>query len=142
MRLRAGKPRWIAFQGDDEFFAAKRRRRTQKGSGPSCRLRRPGDPLRGRGWRAVPGFSQVRGDKSRFLAKAGFVPENGEVLLQALREQILPLEAVHLEKSEFGQLFEICGDLTGPSGRTLSVRTIWMTEGLSGRTEFITLTRR
>ncbi len=85
---------------------------------------------------------QPRGDKSQFLAKGGFVAENGELLLQGLREQILPLDAVPLERSEFGQFFEICGDLTGPNGRTLAVRTIWMTEDLSGVTKFITLIPR
>jgi hypothetical protein len=29
--------------------------------------------------------------------------------------------------------------IVGPSGRTLRVRTIWMTEYLSGATKFITL---
>ena len=35
--------------------------------------------------------------------------------------------------------YEIRAQLVGPSGRALGVRTIWMTEYLSGATKFITL---
>jgi hypothetical protein len=56
-----------------------------------------------------------------------------------LRAQILNQEAAALETTSYGQLYEIRAPLVGPSGRTLRVRTIWMTEYLSGATKFITL---
>ncbi|MBI3923529.1 MAG: hypothetical protein HY318_19075 [Armatimonadetes bacterium] len=83
--------------------------------------------------------SQERGDKSGYLALAGYTLENAEPLLGDLREQILPLEAVPLEFNKFGQFYEISGMLTGPNGVTLGVRTIWMTEHLSCITKFVTL---
>lgn len=44
-----------------------------------------------------------------------------------------------LENNVYGQLYEVRAELSGPSGRGLRVRTIWMTEHLSGQTKFITL---
>jgi len=49
------------------------------------------------------------------------------------------LEAQRLESNRFGQYYEIRGTLTGPNGVALPVRTIWMTEHLSGVTKFVTL---
>jgi len=82
---------------------------------------------------------QARGDKSAFLVGAGYTINNADQLLRDLREQILPLDATALESNKFGQYFEVRGRLTGPSGVALAVRTIWMTEHLSGITKFVTL---
>ncbi len=84
-------------------------------------------------------LSQARGDKSVFLARAGYTLENADQLLRDLRAQILPLDAVALESNKFGQYYESRGTLTGSNGVTLAVRTIWMTEHLSGVTKFVTL---
>lgn len=83
--------------------------------------------------------AQPRGDKSAFLAQAGYDAADPDRLLADLREQVLPLDAVLLESNEFGLLYEIRAALTGPNGRVLRVRTIWMTEHLSRVTKFITL---
>ena len=56
-----------------------------------------------------------------------------------MRAQLLPLEAQRLESNTFGQYYEVRGTLTGPNGVALPVRTIWMTEHLSGVTKFVTL---
>ena len=82
---------------------------------------------------------KARGDKSTFLAQAGYTLDNADRLLEDLRTQILPLDATPMESNKFGQYYEICGTLTGPNGKTLAVRTIWMTEHLSGNTKFVTL---
>jgi hypothetical protein len=82
---------------------------------------------------------QARGDKSAFLAQAGYGRENMQQLLHDLRTQILPLEAQRLESNMFGQYYEIRGMLTGSNSVVLAVRTIWMTEHFSGGTKFITL---
>ena len=44
-----------------------------------------------------------------------------------------------METTEYGDKYQICGELTGPNGRTLRVTTIWMIEGATGLTKFITL---
>jgi hypothetical protein len=82
---------------------------------------------------------QARADKSAFLALAGYTLDNFTTLLTDLRTQILNQDAAALETTSYGQLYEIRAPLVGPSGRTLRVRTIWMTEYLSGVTKFITL---
>lgn len=78
---------------------------------------------------------QARGDKSVFLAQAGYRLDNADRLLRDLRIQLLPLEAQRLESNTFGQYYEIRGTLTGPNGVILPVRTIWMIEHLSGVTK-------
>jgi hypothetical protein len=81
----------------------------------------------------------ARGDKSAFLSRAGYTPENPQQLLDDLRTQILPLDAVTAGENKFGRYFEVRGLVRGPNGLDLRVRTIWMTEHLSGRTKFVTL---
>ncbi len=81
---------------------------------------------------------QARGDKSGYLKLAGYGINDAEALLAELRRQ-LAFEAVPTKTDKFGQYYEICGSLTGPNGRTLPVRTVWMTEHLSGETRFVTL---
>ena len=82
---------------------------------------------------------QARGDKSAFLARAGYTAETAAQLLHDLRTQLLPLDATQLHSTAFGVFYEIRGALTGPNGMALSVRSIWMKEYLSGVTKFITL---
>ena len=82
---------------------------------------------------------QTRGDKSAFLARGGYTLENADQLLHDLRTQSLPLDAMPLHSTEFGQFYDIRGPLMGPNGATLQIRSIWMKENLSGVTKFITL---
>jgi hypothetical protein len=82
---------------------------------------------------------QPRGDKSAFLARAGYTLENADRLLQDIRTQVLPLDPTKLHSTEFGDFYEIRAGLTGPNGVTLRVRSIWMEEKLSKLTKFITL---
>ena len=78
-------------------------------------------------------------DKSQFLAQAGYTL-NWQQLDQDLRTQILPLEAVPTTNTEFGQKYEIYGELTGPNGSTLKVTTVWL--ATSQETRFVTLVPR
>jgi len=81
---------------------------------------------------------QARGDKSGFLERAGYTREDADQLLRDLRLQ-LPLDAVPTKSNKFGQYYEIRGSLTGPNGVTLAVRTVWLSEHLSGVTKFVKL---
>ena len=49
---------------------------------------------------------QARGDKSGFLAQAGYTVVNADQLQQDLRSQIFPLDVVALESNRFGQQYE------------------------------------
>lgn len=82
---------------------------------------------------------QARGDKSAFLARAGYNLQNADQLLADLRTQLLPLDAAPLHSTMFGSFYEIRGALTGANGIALNVRSIWMEERLSGVVKFISL---
>ena len=82
---------------------------------------------------------QPESDKSAWLARAGYTPLNPQRLMDDLRAQLLPLDAVLSRPTPFGEAFEICGKLVGPSGMAITVRSIWLKDALSGRTRFVTL---
>lgn len=79
------------------------------------------------------------GDKSEFLKQAGYTLDNWQRLEQDIRLQILSKDAVPIEQTEYGELFEIEASLVGPNGVAVNMRTIWMRESGSGLTKFITL---
>lgn len=79
------------------------------------------------------------GDKSEFLRQAGYTIDNWEQLERDMRRQVLTQDAVLIEHTTYGEVFEIHASLTGPSSVVLNVRTIWMQESGSGITKFITL---
>jgi len=82
---------------------------------------------------------QARGDKSAFLAEVGYTTANPDQLLHDLRKQVLSKETILIERTKFGELYEIRALLTGPNGTALRIRSIWMKEQLSDVTKFITL---
>ena len=54
-------------------------------------------------------------DKSAFLAQAGYTLENAGRLMADIREQLMPLEAVHIENTDYGAKLALAGVLTGPA---------------------------
>ena len=80
-----------------------------------------------------------RGDKSRFLAEAGYTKVNADVLERDLRGKILTCDATLLPARGYGERYEIQGILRGPNGVELRVRTIWMREFATRIVKFITL---
>ena len=65
-----------------------------------------------------------RNDKLQWLSKAGYALDNWQILEKDLREQILTIDATPTEKTKYGQMFEISGELLGPNGMSLSVPCI------------------
>lgn len=80
-----------------------------------------------------------RNDKSQWLAKAGYTIENWQILREDLKKQILSMNAIPIEKTEYGQLYEINGKIIGPNGVKLSVCSVWMIESETGISKFITM---
>ncbi|MEG5059766.1 hypothetical protein QUB60_13245 [Microcoleus sp. A2-C5] len=76
-------------------------------------------------------------DKSQFLARGGYNLENWQQFERDLRVQILSLEAEPMENTKYGQKYMIRGSLTGPNGRTLQVKTVWIVT--LSETRFVTL---
>ena len=80
-----------------------------------------------------------RNDKSKWLAQAEYTLDNWQLLENDLRTQVLSLDATPIDKTRYGQMYEIRGKLIGPNSKALLVCTIWMTEFTSGITKFITI---
>jgi len=80
-----------------------------------------------------------RNDKSKWLAQSGYSLKNWRALENDLRKQILSLDAVPTDSTQYGQTYEIRGQLTGPNGKSLAVSTVWMLENATGVAKFITL---
>jgi len=72
-------------------------------------------------------------DKSKFLALGGYFVENWQELGTDLRS-LLQLDTEPAQDNEYGQFFEICGNL-----RNLKVKTIWLLERGTELPRFITL---
>ena len=70
---------------------------------------------------------------------AGYGLDNWKALEVDLRNQILTLDAVFTDKTNYGDVFQIKGILQGPNGQSLRVCTIWMIEYDSHLTKFITM---
>jgi hypothetical protein len=81
---------------------------------------------------------QAKSDKSKFLGLAGYTRQDFRLLIEHIREQLLPGEAVLQERTEDGFLYRLRGTLTGPNGTKLHVRTVWLVEEGEGP-RFITL---
>jgi hypothetical protein len=72
-----------------------------------------------RGWTKAVAFGRL-----------GFHKENWPLLEEALRSQHLVLNAVEVPGNQFGRKFEIVAPLTGPSGGTAIIKSVWiMPEG-------------
>lgn len=84
-------------------------------------------------------ISKKRNDKSQWLSKAGYTNENWQELKNDLKKLIRSTEAMPIENSEYGQIYEIRDEISGPNGNSLKVCTIWMTEIATGITKFITM---
>jgi hypothetical protein len=84
-------------------------------------------------------ISKKRNDKSQWLSKAGYTKENWQELKNDLKKLIRATEAMPIENSEYGQIYEIRDEISGPNGKSLKVCTIWMTEIATGITKFITM---
>ena len=80
-----------------------------------------------------------RGDKSKWLAKAGYDFNNWKMLKQDIRVQLLTREAVLVQVNKYGEVYEINGELNGPNGISLLVRSIWMNELETEITIFIAI---
>jgi hypothetical protein len=79
------------------------------------------------------------GDKSKFLALAGFTLENADTLVAAIRELNTSAEALEDGTNEYGDFYRIEGMITGPNGREIAIVTIWLRWHLDGTFHFVTL---
>jgi len=78
-------------------------------------------------------------DKSQFLAKAGFTPNNPLQLEDAIRVMIAKYEAREDGTNDYGTFFRVTGELQGRTGLSLQVAIIWLQWNLDGTFHFVTL---
>ena len=78
-------------------------------------------------------------DKSNFLAGAGYSLNSADLLEIEIRLQLEKYEAVLYDQTEYGDKYQIYGELIGVNGVSLKVITIWMHETTSDLWKFITL---
>ena len=64
--------------------------------------------------------------KAVFFRSLGYSANDWPALEADLRAQHLPLDATEGEPSRYGRRFTIRGPLTGPSGRTVGLVTVWV----------------
>lgn len=90
-----------------------------------------------RGYLLAPANPRSRG-KPVFFQALGFAADDWEVLRGCLLEIAATGDAAETAASPFGRKFEIHATLTGPSGRTASVCTIWIIESGPCLPRFVT----
>jgi len=82
---------------------------------------------------------RLKGDKSRFLARAGFALDNSPDLDLALRRLVRDNDAQFDRVDEYGTYYRVVGDLEGCNGISLAVVTIWIERSSNGAIQFVTL---
>ncbi|OAB57552.1 hypothetical protein AY600_10715 [Phormidium willei BDU 130791] len=82
---------------------------------------------------------RLKGDKSKFLAQAGFTLEESPALDSALRKLVRDYEAVFDRADEYGTYHRVTGNLEGLNGLHLAVVTIWIERTVNNSFQFVTL---
>lgn len=84
-------------------------------------------------------LQRKRNDKSKWLGLAGYTLENWQMLETDLRHLILTKEAILIETTQFGQMYEIRSIFNGPNGKQIVAVTVWMIDNQTGDARFITM---
>jgi len=82
---------------------------------------------------------RARNDKSGYLARAGYELSNWNVLEVDLRQLAATAEAEFERTNAFGEILSARGELHGPNGDILKVKTIWIRLAELDETRFVTL---
>jgi hypothetical protein len=63
--------------------------------------------------------------KAAFFGSLGYRVDQWELLEKDLRS-LLKNDAIPTERTEYGQKYEVRGDVTGPSGESAEIVTVWI----------------
>lgn len=80
-----------------------------------------------------------RNDKSKFLAKAGFILDNPEVLKLAIYLLVTTGNAIEDRKNEYGTYYQVAGKISSVNDIALSVVAIWIYKQAEEKYYFVTL---
>lgn len=95
------------------------------------------DPAKLRDYLLAPSHPVGR-YKAVVFHSVGYTQQDWQQLAADLRTQHLTLEPQHPEDHPYGTIYEIIGDLTGPSGKILYVRSVWIILKSEDRPRFVT----
>ena len=76
--------------------------------------------------------------KAIVFQSVGYTQQGWQQLETGLRAQQLTLDPHHSASHPFGTIYEILGDLTGPSGKILYVRSVWIILNNEDRPRLVT----
>src|ERR1700690_527022 len=83
---------------------------------------------------------RLEDDKSKFLAQAGFTLENPDALERAILQLVQDNDALKEQTNEFGDYYQVTGELIGVNRHILTVVTIWIVKTKKdGKFSFVTL---
>jgi len=77
--------------------------------------------------------------KATLFQQMGYTSRNWEQLAEDIRTQHLTLDAELGEKTKYGQKYIITGNFKGPSGKTMKLKSIWITLTGEDFPRFITI---
>ena len=77
--------------------------------------------------------------KAAYLSQMGYNQGNWQVLEQDLRKQHLSCDAKEGSLSPYGKKYEILAPLTGPNGKTMWIRSIWIVRHGENMARLITI---
>ena|SRR3972149_3549119 len=77
--------------------------------------------------------------KAALFKMMGYTPEDWELFAEDIRKYHLPLDAEPIEKTKYGQKYIITGAITGPNGKIVILRSIWIIMEGEEAPRFITI---
>jgi hypothetical protein len=80
-----------------------------------------------------------RNDKSKFLAKAGYIEGTEVALVSAIRGMNARVSASKQQANGYGTFYRVDGTLVGVNSVNVAVTTIWLERKVDGIFQFITL---
>jgi hypothetical protein len=79
------------------------------------------------------------GAKARLLLRFGYRSDSPQALEADLRSQHLSLDVTSTSTNPYGDVYEIDGPITTPSGRTVQFRSVWQIDTGADVPRFITM---
>ncbi len=76
--------------------------------------------------------------KAIFFESLGYSTDTWHLLAADLRALALAAEATLGKQTKYGQKYEVHGTLSGPSGRSASIVTVWIVRGGEDVPRFVT----
>lgn len=95
------------------------------------------DPAKVRDYLLSPSH-EIGRYKAVVFQAMGYSHESWELLDADLRQQHLVLEPIRSSNHPFGRIYEILGDIAGPSGKIVSIQSVWIVLEGEERPRFVT----